>query len=311
MTTHAAIVLAALALEGMLGWPDAIHRRIGHPVSWLGALIERLDTSLNRPSFDPAVRYGLGMAATAGAVSAAICAALVIEAVPGWTGFMLQIAAAATLIAARSLYDHVDAVRRALAADGLSAGRVAVAQIVGRDVTVLDEAGVSRAAIESLAENLSDGVIAPLFWGTIVGLPGIAAYKAVNTLDSMIGHRTSRHEAFGGFAARLDDLANLIPARLTAGLIAISAWSWLAARSAWRDARRHRSPNAGWPEAAMAGALDIRLSGPRRYGERVADEPWLNPAGADPVACRITSALAIALRAMLLAAGMLAIVALA
>ncbi|WP_375429377.1 adenosylcobinamide-phosphate synthase CbiB [uncultured Sphingomonas sp.] len=303
---HAATMLAALALEGVLGWPDAVHRRIGHPVSWLGAFVDRLDATLNRPGFGPAVRYLLGMVATIAVVAVAVGTALAIAAVPGPIGIGVEIGAAATLVAARGLYAHVDAVRHAIEHDGIAAGRIAVARIVGRDVTPLDEAGVARAAIESLAENLSDGVVAPLFWGAVAGLPGIAAYKAINTLDSMIGHRTARHEAFGGFAARLDDLANLIPARLTAGLIAVAAWSWAAARIAWRDARRHRSPNAGWPEAAMAGALGIRLSGPRRYGDRTADEPWLNPAGTDPDAAAIGQALSVAVRAVLLAAGLLA-----
>jgi adenosylcobinamide-phosphate synthase len=302
-------MLAALVLEAAIGWPDAIHSRIGHPVTWLGALIHRLDHAWNRSDFGSAPRYLLGMAATVSVLCVAIAVAMAISAVPGPVGVVLQVVSAATLVAARSLYEHVDAVRRSLATDGLAAARTTVARIVGRDVTRLDEAGVARAAIESLAENLSDGVIAPLFWGAVAGLPGLAAYKAINTLDSMIGHRTARHETFGGFAARLDDVANLVPARLTAGLIAVAGWSWTAAKTAWRDARRHRSPNAGWPEAAMAGALGIRLSGPRHYAARMADEPWLNLAGVDPEAAAIGRALAVAVRAILLAAGILALAA--
>ncbi|HEX8486485.1 adenosylcobinamide-phosphate synthase CbiB [Sphingomonas sp.] len=309
MTSHAATMLAALVLEAAIGWPDAIHSRIGHPVTWLGALIHRLDHAWNRSDFGSAPRYLLGMAATVSVLCVAIAVAMAISAVPGPVGVVLQVVSAATLVAARSLYEHVDAVRRSLATDGLAAARTTVARIVGRDVTRLDEAGVARAAIESLAENLSDGVIAPLFWGAVAGLPGLAAYKAINTLDSMIGHRTARHETFGGFAARLDDVANLVPARLTAGLIAVAGWSWTAAKTAWRDARRHRSPNAGWPEAAMAGALGIRLSGPRHYAARMADEPWLNLAGVDPEAAAIGRALAVAVRAILLAAGILALAA--
>jgi adenosylcobinamide-phosphate synthase len=173
--------------------------------------------------------------------------------------------------------------------------------IVGRDPARLDEAGVARAALESLSENASDGVVAPLFWGAVAGLPGIAAYKAINTMDSMIGHRNDRYEDFGKVAARLDDLVNLIPARLTGLAIAlVSGRPRAALRVMARDARRHRSPNAGWPEAAMAGALGIRLSGPRVYGDRVADEPWLNCGAPDPAPNDLSRGLALYVRAMVL-----------
>ncbi|MCB1376708.1 MAG: cobalamin biosynthesis protein, partial [Rhodobacteraceae bacterium] len=168
-------------------------------------------------------------------------------------------------------------VARRLAENDLVQARQEVAKIVGRKTNALDMQGVSRAALESLAENASDGVVAPLFWGVLFGLPGIAGYKAINTLDSMIGHRTPRHAEFGRVAARLDDLANWLPARLTAGLFALACGRpGQVARILAADARRHRSPNAGWPEAAMAGAVGVRLSGPRIYGAVVAEEPWLN-----------------------------------
>ena len=184
--------------------------------------------------------------------------------------------------------------------------------IVGRDVTQADPAALSRASLESLAENTSDGVIAPLFWLAVAGLPGIAAYKAINTLDSMIGHRNARYEAFGKVAARLDDLANLIPARLTAILFALAAGSRarIAWHCAWRDASQHRSPNAGWPEAAMAGGLGVRLSGPRQYGDRVANEPWLNAGVPDPGPKDIQRGLAIYHRMLALAAALLGVLAL-
>ncbi len=188
---------------------------------------------------------------------------------------------ASVLIAQRSLYQHVSRVRSAFADGGLAEARKAVSMIVGRDPDQLDEAGVCRAAIESCAENFSDGVVAPAFWLALLGLPGLVAYKAINTADSMIGHRTPRYEYFGWAAARLDDLVNLIPARLSGLLLA--AVAPVAKRSAavafqtmWRDAAKHRSPNAGWPESAMAGALGVALAGPRRYGERIVDDPFLN-----------------------------------
>jgi len=185
-----------------------------------------------------------------------------------------------------------------------------VAMIVGRDPARLDGAGVARAALESLAENSSDGIVAPLFWGAVLGLPGIAAFKAINTLDSMIGHRNARYEHFGKLAARIDDAVNLIPARLT-GLVfaAVSTRPRTALAVMARDASHHRSPNAGWPEAALAGALGVRLSGPRAYGDRVAEEPWVNGAAPDPTPADLSRGLALYLRAMVAVAGLLAILA--
>jgi len=182
--------------------------------------------------------------------------------------------------------------------------------IVGRDPAALDEAGIARAAIESLAENTSDGVVAPLFWGALLGLPGIAGYKAINTLDSMIGHRSERHEAFGWAAARIDDVANLIPARLTGCLFALTGPALREALSCMlRDARHHRSPNASWPEAALAGALGVRLCGPRSYDGELADEPWLNGGGRDAAAADISRALELYVRAMLTVGALLAFLA--
>jgi adenosylcobinamide-phosphate synthase len=210
-------------------------------------------------------------------------------------------------VALRSLHDHVAAVSAPLQAGDLAGARVAVSQIVGRDPATLDEAGIARAAIESLAENTSDGVMAPLFWGALFGLPGIIGYKAINTLDSMIGHRTVRHEAFGWASARIDDLVNLVPARLTGLLFVLVAPRRSEAMACMlRDARRHRSINAGWPEAAMAGALGVRLSGPRVYHGGMADEPWLNGAARDPLAADVVGGLAIYVRAMTVLAGCLA-----
>jgi adenosylcobinamide-phosphate synthase len=229
----------------------------------------------------------------------------------GWPGLILAAILAWPLVAARSMHDHVDAVARPLIAGNLPAARQAVSMIVGRDPSQLDAAGIARAATESLAENTSDGIVAPLFWGAIFGLPGIAAYKAINTLDSMIGHRSIRHEAFGWAAARIDDVANLIPARLTGILFAaVSAQPGVALATMWRDARQHRSPNAGWPEAAMAGALGIRLSGPRIYAGQFTQEPWVNAAAPDPAPADLNRALALYVRAMLVLAAGLALLAL-
>ena len=302
-------MLVALGLDALIGWPDRLYARIGHPVSWLGRLISALEQALNRCSSPGLARRALGGLTVALVLAAAIVPALAIEALlpEGWSGMVLGGIIAWPLVAARSLHAHVAAVAAPLARGDIAAARTAVAMIVGRDPIRLDGAGIVRAGLESLAENASDGVVAPLFWGALAGLPGIAAYKAINTMDSMIGHRTPRFEEFGKVAARLDDLANLLPARLTALLFAaVAPAPTRALQAVRRDARRHRSPNAGWPEAAMAGALGVRLSGPRIYADRVADEPWINAGAADPDADALTRGLALYVRAMILSGLLLA-----
>ena len=297
----AAMMALALVLDAAIGWPDRLYRRVGHPVTWIGALIAALETRWNKGP--PGRRRARGAACVAVVLAATALPAIALQlALPsGGVGVVLGAVLAWPWVAGRSLYEHVAAVATPLAAGDLAAARAAVAMIVGRDPSALDEAGVGRAAIESLAENASDGVVAPLFWGVIAGLPGLVAYKAVNTLDSMIGHRTERYEHFGKVAARLDDLMNLIPARLTGVLFAlVSGRGRTAFRVMVQDAGHHRSPNAGWPEAAMAGALGIRLSGPRVYGDRVAEEPWVNAGAADPDSAAMAGALALYLRAMVL-----------
>jgi adenosylcobinamide-phosphate synthase len=277
--------LAALLIEAVLGYPERLTRHIGHPVVWMGRLIDLLDARLNRPTWTARSRRTAGALALLFLIIAVAVPAVVLDcglrALP--FGALAVAFAASTLIAQRSLYDHVARVADALDRDGLAAGRAAVTHIVGRDPDSLDAAGVARAAIESLAENFSDAVVAPAFWLIFGGLAGGAVYKAINTADSMIGHRTARHQAFGWGAARLDDLVNLPAARLAALLIVAAAaltpgLPTYAATAAWaalrRDAARHRSPNAGYPEAATAGALGLKLAGPRFYGGvRVADAP--------------------------------------
>lgn len=262
-------LLAALLLDAALGEPDAIWRRAPHPAVLMGRAIARLDAALNHGT----ARRAKGAAAVALLVLGAAAA--------GWAVSLLPFGGAvgaAILMAQRSLTQHVAAVAAGLRA-GLPEGRAAVARIVGRDTAAMDAPAIARAAIESAAENLSDGVVAPAFWFAVGGLPAMAAYKALNTADSMIGHRTPRHRAFGWAAARADDLANWVPARLTGLAIAtlhgrLAAWPAIAA-----EARLHRSPNAGWSEAAAARALDVALSGPRAYGGRTEPLPWIHPAG--------------------------------
>jgi adenosylcobinamide-phosphate synthase len=276
-------LLLAFALDALLGDPRWLWRRLPHPVVVIGRAIVWLEERWLDGAAPVAAQARRGRTASLLVIGASTVAALAVQEscirLPlGWLPLAL---AMSTLIAARGLYEHVAAVAAGLE-QGLEEGRHAVAHIVGRDPASLDAHGVARAAIESTAENFADGVVAPLFWGVLFGLPGMAAYKAINTLDSMIGHRSPRYLYFGRFAARLDDLANWLPARLAAFLILAASLCLPGAspthgwRALWRDAPRHRSPNAGWPEAAIAGALGLRLAGPRRYAGKTVDDAWMS-----------------------------------
>lgn len=295
------LAFLALLIELMLGYPDWLVRSIGHPVTWMGRLIEALDHKLNHEEDSPTRRRAAGAIAIVALIAVAGLVAYALEHNLPRLPFGLLVLAvlASTLLAQRSLYAHVARVAAALEQDGLEAGRKAVAQIVGRDPEALDESGVARAAIESLAENFSDGVVAPAFWMSVAGLPGAAIYKAINTADSMIGHRTPRHADFGIAAARLDDLVNLPASRLAAVLIVAAAWfaDRTSAANAWRavqrDAPHHRSPNAGYPEAAMGGALGLALAGPRRYGGVLVDDATMGDGQRDATAADIRAALAL------------------
>lgn len=268
MWTSPWIVLAAAALEALVGYPEALHRRIPHPVVWIGGLISSLETALNRPAWSDLTRRLAG-----------VLTLLTIVLVSGFSGWLLTrlggpilVAVVGSLgLAQRSLHQHVAAVLGPLRSGDLVAAREAVGMIVGRDVQHLTADGVAAAAIESLAESFNDGVVAPICWFIVAGLPGLFIYKAVNTADSLIGHFEPRWRAFGWASARFDDLLNLAPARLAGALIALvgrGGWSVM-----FRDARKHASPNAGWPEAAMAGALDVRLGGEAWYDGERSDRP--------------------------------------
>jgi adenosylcobinamide-phosphate synthase len=288
----------ALAFDALFGYPSWVLCWAGHPVTWIGALIGALDRRLNREKRPRLNRQIWGIFAlfcvTASAAGVALLVQLVLS---GFSFGSIALAlGASTMIASRSLYEHVEAVAAALETGGLDAGRAAVSRIVGRDPDTLDGHGVARAAIESLAENASDGVVAPVFWFALLGLPGLAAYKAINTADSMIGHRTPRHEAFGWASARLDDMINLPASRLTAALFALAACFMTASprgavKAVIDDARRHRSPNAGWPEAAVAGALGLRLAGPRVYGGVRVEDATMGDGRAEATASDIRRAL--------------------
>jgi len=302
IATTVLVLVPALGLEAAFGYPAWAYERIGHPVTWIGLLIERLDREFNYKDEDATTRRASGVLALVVILALSVVTGWTIERVlaPHWTGLVALAIVTSTLIASRSLYDHVRDVARALDAEGLEAARRAVSRIVGRDPQVLDEHGVVRAAIESLAENASDGVVAPAFWFFVFGLPGLVAYKAINTADSMIGHRTPRHEAFGWAAARLDDLVNLPASRLTgllftvAALVSSRASAREALRTMLRDAPKHRSLNAGWPESAMAGALDLKLNGPKNYGGTPVDDAYMGDGRREATAQDIHNSLSLA-----------------
>lgn len=286
LSYNVAIIFAAALIEAAFGYPHTLQQSMRHPVQWAGALLDHLEQRLNPATMPERRRRLNGALALAILLGAAMLPAAALQFIlhawlPGWLFVIVAGALASSLIAQRSLEAHVQAVADALRQGGVEAGRRAVSRIVGRDTDTLDEAGIARAAIESLAENFSDGVVAPIFWGVLAGLVGIAGYKAANTADSMIGHRTPRFAAFGWAAAKLDDALNVFPARLSAGLIAVAALFHPKADSrgaitiARRDAFYHRSPNAGWPEGAMAGALNIKLAGPRLYHGTMTDDRFL------------------------------------
>jgi adenosylcobinamide-phosphate synthase len=296
------ILIIASGIEAVLAYPAPLFRAIGHPVSWIGGLIAALDSRLNRPDYSFAARRTAGAATVLLLLAASLGAGVILEmaarAIP-YLGFALAVLVVATLIAGGNLDQHVRAVATALRTEGVAGGRRNIAAIVGRDADALDEAGICRAAIESLAENASDGVTAPALWYLVGGLPGMIGYKAINTADSMIGHLSERHRAFGWAAAKLDDLVNLPASRLT-GLMFVAAAAIVpgaSASSAWRafrrDARLHRSPNAGWPEAAMAGALGLRLAGPRIYDGILVDDHWMGDGRAEATVEDIDRALTI------------------
>jgi adenosylcobinamide-phosphate synthase len=312
-----AFALFAMLIELLGGYPERLLHAIGHPVTWIGNLIAALDRALNDEVATPTLRRAAGIAAILIILGIVGSIAFLVEReflhIP--FGLLIVSIIASALIAQRSLYRHVTDIANALETGGVAAGRIAVSRIVGRDPDALDEAGIARAAIESLAENFSDAVVAPVCWLALAGLPGGALYKAINTTDSMIGHRTPRHEAFGWAAARLDDLVNLPASRLSAFLIVIgarlgngtsAAEAW---RAIWRDAPRHRSPNAGYPEAAMAGALGLSLAGPRVYAGVRVEDATMGCGRWDAGAADIRRALALYRRADAILLTLLAIVA--
>ena len=296
------VALAALALDAAIGWPDRLYARVGHPVGAFARFLncaERLGNSPKRPE---GVRRGLGVLTMVVLIALTGGVAWWLEREShllfGRWGWIASAVLAWPALAQRSLYIHVRPVAEALLRGDLLAARALVARVVGRDTGRLDQAGVSRAAIETLAESFCDGIVAPLFWLLLLGLPGVWMYKAINTADSIIGHKEPRWRAFGWAAARIDDVANWVPARMAGVLVCVAgARGWRVMR---RDARAHASPNAGWPEAAMAGALGVALAGPVAYDGVTQIKPWIGREGRAASPKDIVTALQIYARACLL-----------
>ena len=295
------LALTAGIIDAAVGYPNILYRAIGHPVTWMGRLIAWADKEWNSEQDSADDRSDRGillmvalliLSVLLGLMIAWLCRAVL----PPLLAFIVIAILASSLVAQRSLYEHVEAVADALG-HGLTQGREAVAMIVGRDTSELDEAAVCRAAIESLAESFCDGVVAPMFWLALAGLPGGIAYKTINTADSMIGHKTARYIDFGWAAARTDDAVNWPAARLAVLWLALAAFlvprasPGQALAIAWRDAGKHDSPNAGWPEAAMAGALGLRLVGPSTYEGELVEKGWMGDGRAALKAADIRTAL--------------------
>jgi adenosylcobinamide-phosphate synthase len=307
------LLVAGLAVDAWFGDMPALFARAPHPVVLAGRAVAFFDRKLNREIRSEVSRRVRGILTVITLVGGAAALGLAIEQIcrGSLPGAVVEILLIAILVAQRSLFEHVAAVAMALDAGGLAAGRDAVRHIVGRDPMSLDAHGVARAAIESLAENFGDGVVAPVFWYLVLGLPGLFACKMANTLDSMIGHRNPRYQSFGWAAARFDDLVNLAPARISGVFIAAAALFAEKGRPGralaimLRDGRKHRSPNAGWPESAMAGALGLALAGPRRYPEGVVVDAWVGDGTARAATSDIFRALSLYKLACLLEGGLL------
>lgn len=274
-------IALALLLDCLLGDPAWLP----HPVRGMGWLAVRVEPVARRWVRNPWIAGVFGWVLVVGA--AGLTAGLAIRAgnrIHPLAGDLLGIWILYTTLAARDLARHSGAVHAALASGDLTGARLAVGRIVGRDTAQLDASGISRAAVETVAESTLDGVTAPLFFGMLFGPIGAIVYRAINTLDSMWGHKDERYLAFGWASARIDDVANWIPARLTGAVMVVgSALLGLRAKAAWgvlaRDARKHPSPNSGFPEAAMAGALGVRLGGTNYYD----GEPESRPEIGEPV----------------------------
>jgi adenosylcobinamide-phosphate synthase len=289
ITLRLAILFLGLLIDKAIGDPPKLWARVPHPVVLFGKAVAAVDRRLNVPGLGPAAAKSRGILAAVLLTALALaCGVLVSSVFSGlWVlGLIMEVCVVAVFLAQKSLAEHVNAVAFSLNEEGVAGGRRAVSLIVGRDPQTLDAAGISRAAIESLAENYSDGVVAPAFWYAILGLPGLFAYKMINTADSMIGHKSEKYLYFGWASARWDDVVNLLPARISAVFIALGAWtaeSFAAMRRTLRTATvdhgKHRSPNSGWPEAAMAGAVNVQLAGPRIYNGVLVDEEMLNIGG--------------------------------
>ena len=278
-------MLIALCIDRLIGWPDFLFRRFSHPVVGIGHLISLFERNLNKTTWSTSLRRTTGFLTLLFLmVGFAILGFFILLIIPeGPIGVLVTSFLVWPLIAAKSLADHVAAVAEPLKANDLPEARQAVSMIVGRNSNQLGSNDIARAALESLAENTSDGVTAPLFWGVLLGFPGVLIYKFVNTADSMIGYKNERYRDFGWASARIDDLVNYIPARLTSFMYAIISRNTLRVlRITFRDASQHRSPNAGWPETSVAASIGVKLSGPRIYEGVKTNDPWLNNDGRDP-----------------------------
>ena len=288
------IILGAILIDIMFGWPNIIFRAIGHPVTWIGKLINFLDKKLNNASYSNKIKKINGLATLLICSLLVIIISILIEEFLNqfYFGILISMIIMWPLIAINSMYQHVKNILIKIQDNNINLARKSVSKIVGRNTSKLNKINLIRASIESLGENTSDGIIAPIFWGLLFGLPGIALYKTINTLDSMIGYKNKKYKDFGWAAARVDDLVNIIPSRITGIFYAIVSNNFFFTISTmFKDGHKHVSPNAGYPESAIAGALNIKLSGPRFYKNLKRNDPWLNEKGSDPSVKKLKKAI--------------------
>lgn len=286
---HFVTLFCAIILDMLVGDPDWLWRKYTHPIVWFGRVTGHLDKKLNLSHITNRWRKINGIVTITALISFALAfgaLSVILLSQLGFLGQVLEIVIVAIFIAQKSMSDHVDRIIKPLKAGDIAGARTAVSMIVGRDTRQLDESPISRATIESMSENFSDGVVAPIFWFAFLGLPGLFAYKMINTADSMLGHMTEKYQDFGWASAKLDDLVNWFPARLSALFIIFASVfgngidaALRAIKVVFHDAKMHRSPNAGWPEAAMSGFLGVALAGPRAYAEYKVDDAYMNEAG--------------------------------
>lgn len=297
------IILGAILIDIVFGWPNTIFKLIGHPVTWMGNLINLLDRIFNQKLFSNNFKKLGGLITLLICILTVITCIILLEEFFNYTSFglMLSMIVAWPFLAINSMHQHIRKILFDLKDNNLNLARKSVSKIVGRDTKKLNKVNLIRSSLESLSENTSDGIVAPIFWGLLFGLPGLAVYKVINTLDSMIGYKNEKYFFFGWASAKMDDFINIIPSRITGILYAMVSGKLIFTISImFKNAKKHASPNAGYPEAALSGALNVKLYGPRSYEGVKMNNSWINERGLEPSLEHLTKAIKLYKRLIIL-----------